>query len=66
MAKKKKGRRNIVLEFDNYFGTGTLDDWQRLCTDIGIDGYLSSISKCRKVGPTNPTTSKHPEKTGRG
>ncbi|KAL2154780.1 hypothetical protein VTH82DRAFT_3456 [Thermothelomyces myriococcoides] len=33
MARKKKQSRAIVEEFEAYFGTGTLQDWQRLCRD---------------------------------
>ncbi|KAK4240918.1 hypothetical protein C8A03DRAFT_12760 [Achaetomium macrosporum] len=45
----KKKTRSIVQEFNDYFGTGTLDDWQRLCRDVGLEGDLSSITKCRKA-----------------
>jgi len=48
MARKKKSRA-IVQEFDDYFGTGSLDDWQRLCRDVGLDGNYSSITQCRKA-----------------
>ena len=48
MTRKKKTPA-IVREFDDYFGTGTLEDWQRLCRDIGLSGELPSITKCRKV-----------------
>ncbi|KAK4105539.1 hypothetical protein N658DRAFT_503664 [Parathielavia hyrcaniae] len=48
MARKKK-HRSIVQEFDDYFGTGTLEDWQRLCRDVGLDGYYGSITQCRKA-----------------
>lgn len=48
MARKKKPRA-IVQEFDAYFGAGSLDDWQRLCRDVGLDGDYSSITQCRKA-----------------
>ncbi|KAK4128744.1 hypothetical protein N657DRAFT_38508 [Parathielavia appendiculata] len=48
MARKKKVR-SIVQEFDDYFGTGTLEDWQRLCHDVGLEGYYGSITQCRKA-----------------
>ncbi|KAL2259467.1 hypothetical protein VTK26DRAFT_6849 [Humicola hyalothermophila] len=48
MARRRKPPA-IVREFEKYFGTGTLEDWQRLCRDIGIGGDLSSITKCRKA-----------------
>lgn len=33
----------------DYFGAGNLEDWQRLCHDLGITGDLSSKNKCKKV-----------------
>ncbi|TVY58274.1 hypothetical protein LCER1_G004126 [Lachnellula cervina] len=46
----KKPRRNIVKEFDRYFGSeDDLENWQRLCHDVGVDDDLSSITKCRKM-----------------
>src|ERR1700730_14738358 len=43
--------RFIVKEFDDYFGEDTkLGNWQKLCTDLGIEGPLRSITQCRKVG----------------
>jgi hypothetical protein len=53
MARKKKSR-SIVREFDEYFGSGTLEDWQRLCRDIGLDENPSSITQCRKVRALSP------------
>jgi hypothetical protein len=42
--------RFIVNEFDEYFGEDTkLQNWQRLCTDLGIPGPPQSITQCRKV-----------------
>ncbi|KAE8449381.1 hypothetical protein EG329_008282 [Mollisiaceae sp. DMI_Dod_QoI] len=41
-------RKTIVREFERYFGdTSKLDNWQRLCGDVGLDDDLPSISKCR-------------------
>ncbi|KAL2127115.1 hypothetical protein VTI74DRAFT_11315 [Chaetomium olivicolor] len=48
MARKKRSRK-IVEEFDDYFGTGTVQDWQRLCHDIGLEGTFTSITQCRKA-----------------
>lgn len=43
-------RRGIVGEFDRYFGSvNNLENWQRLCQDVGVDGDHSSITKCREV-----------------
>jgi hypothetical protein len=48
MARKKK-YRPIAQEFEDYFGSGALEDWQRLCHDVGLEGYYGSITQCRKV-----------------
>ncbi len=46
-------RKIIVREFERYFGdTSKLDNWQRLCGDVGLDDDLPSISKCRVVSQT--------------
>lgn len=42
--------RNIAAEFTRYFGSASkLQNWQRLCQDIGIVGDLSSMKKCKQV-----------------
>ncbi|KAH6853810.1 hypothetical protein B0I37DRAFT_16153 [Chaetomium sp. MPI-CAGE-AT-0009] len=46
---RKKNSRDIAGEFNTYFGTGTLQDWQRLCQDVGLSGEYSSIKQCRKA-----------------
>ena len=41
-----------MTEFDGYFGEDTkLENWQRLCRDVGIDDDLPSINKCKQVCP---------------
>ncbi|RDW78022.1 hypothetical protein BP5796_05874 [Coleophoma crateriformis] len=46
---KKQAHRNIVAEFAAYFGKEEkLENWQRLCLDLGICDEISSITKCRK------------------
>jgi len=48
--KNKKPNRKIVAEFDAYFGnTNSIENWQRLCCDVGIGENFPSITKCRKV-----------------
>jgi len=43
-------RNNIVSAFNDYFGNATkLENWQRLCRDIGVDDELPSITKCKQV-----------------
>ncbi|KAK0659218.1 hypothetical protein QBC41DRAFT_331582 [Cercophora samala] len=44
----------IVASFDEYFGAGDLEDWQRLCSDIFREHELeylnlSSKTKCRNA-----------------
>ena len=42
--------KNIVREFERYFGSDTkLENWVRLCRDVGIEGELPSITKCKQV-----------------
>ena len=42
--------KNIVREFERYFGSDTkLESWVRLCRDVGIEGELPSITKCKQV-----------------
>ncbi|KAG0650621.1 hypothetical protein D0Z07_2210 [Hyphodiscus hymeniophilus] len=46
----RRGRRDIVAEFERYFGNETnLANWQRLCHDVGIAEQLRSINQCRKA-----------------
>ncbi|KAI1501717.1 hypothetical protein F5X99DRAFT_189537 [Biscogniauxia marginata] len=43
-------REKIVTDWDEYFGAGDLADWQRLLTDLGLDGEsYSSKTQCRKA-----------------
>jgi len=47
-----KKRRNIAKRFEDYFGSNNdLDNWKRLCDDVGVRNLesLTSITKCRKV-----------------
>lgn len=48
MARKKRSR-NIAAEFNTYFGAGTVQDWQRLCRDVGLTGEYTNIKQCREV-----------------
>ncbi|EGO52179.1 hypothetical protein NEUTE1DRAFT_90197 [Neurospora tetrasperma FGSC 2508] len=52
MTSKKKRpappqRQDVIVRWKNYFGAGDLEDWQRLCQDLGLDGELGSKTKCR-------------------
>jgi hypothetical protein len=50
MPRKKSGNRNIVQQFDEYFGNASkVANWQMLCSDLDIEGDLSSINKCKSV-----------------
>ncbi|KAF4631442.1 hypothetical protein G7Y89_g6692 [Cudoniella acicularis] len=47
---RKKIRRDVVEEFDRYFGNASnLANWQRLCWDVGIEEDLNSVRKCRQA-----------------
>ncbi|KAL2060320.1 hypothetical protein VTL71DRAFT_9715 [Oculimacula yallundae] len=42
-------QKNIVGEFARYFGSeNKLENWQRLCRDVGIDRTLTSLNQCKK------------------
>ncbi|CZS94890.1 hypothetical protein WAI453_013492 [Rhynchosporium graminicola] len=44
----KLNRDNIVGEFARYFGSESkLENWQRLCSDVGIKDILTSIKQCK-------------------
>lgn len=47
----KPDAREIRSEFLDYFGgLGELENWQRLCRDLGVNnGDLGSKTKCKKV-----------------
>ena len=49
MAPKNK-KPSVVEQWRGYFGKGDLDDWQRLCGDLGLKDDLPSKKKCRVVG----------------
>ena len=44
-------QQNLTVRerWDAYFGLGDLEDFQRLCADLRIEGDLSSKKKCRNV-----------------
>lgn len=47
---KKKRTRNVVKEFDDYFGDySKLANWQIFCRDLECEGDLSSLTKCKNV-----------------
>ena len=49
-AYRKARGQFIVTEFDAYFGEPTkLLNWQKMCTDLGIEKPPKSITQCRKV-----------------
>jgi hypothetical protein len=52
---RRERDRFITNEFQEYFGEETkLLNWQKLCTDVGIEGPLKSITQCRKVPILGP------------
>lgn len=49
-AYRKAQGKFIASEFDEYFGEpNKLRNWQKLCSDLGIDGPPTSITQCKKV-----------------
>lgn len=57
VAKTKKA--TVVGLWEDYFGNETqLENWQRLCVDVGMEEIPTSITQCRKVRgadfPFNP------------
>jgi hypothetical protein len=47
---KKTRKKTVVGDWEDYFGNETnLANWQRLCTDVGIEELPTSITQCRKV-----------------
>lgn len=44
-----KHKVNLTTQWSTYIQKGTLEDFQRLCADLGISGDLGSKTKCRKV-----------------
>jgi hypothetical protein len=42
---------SLLQQWNNYFQKGTLEDFQRLCVDLGLASDLPSKTKCREVGP---------------
>ncbi|KAH6704021.1 hypothetical protein BKA61DRAFT_680265 [Leptodontidium sp. MPI-SDFR-AT-0119] len=41
-------KTTVVAEFARYFGSeDKLENWQRLCRDVGIEDVPGSITKCR-------------------
>lgn len=52
MAKKKNKKQReaaLVEKWRNYFKKGDLEDWRRLCGDLGLADDLPSKTKCRAV-----------------
>ena len=49
MAKKKKASKDLVKKWNEYFQKGELEDYQRLCGDLGLDNDLPSKTQCTKA-----------------
>ncbi|RSM13029.1 hypothetical protein CDV31_006012 [Fusarium ambrosium] len=45
---KPKNKVNLASQWSTYIQKGTLEDFQRLCADLGLSGDLGSKTKCRK------------------
>lgn len=43
-------RNTVATEFARYFGSeDKLENWQRLCRDVGIEDVPQSLKKCKQV-----------------
>ncbi|KPA45297.1 hypothetical protein FLAG1_01792 [Fusarium langsethiae] len=42
-------RMSLMEQWNEYFQKGTLEDFQRLCVDLGLPGDLPSKTKCRQA-----------------
>ncbi|KAM0216714.1 hypothetical protein ACHAPA_006250 [Fusarium lateritium] len=40
---------SLLQQWNDYFQKGTLQDFQRLCADLGLDSDLPSKTKCREA-----------------
>jgi hypothetical protein len=45
----------LMDQWNDYFKKGTLQDFQRLCADLGLPSDLPSKTKCRDVSFQIPT-----------
>ncbi|KAG8674535.1 hypothetical protein FPOAC1_000505 [Fusarium poae] len=41
-------RMSLLEQWNDYFQKGNLEDFQRLCVDLGLPGDLPSKTKCRQ------------------
>ncbi|KAB5580816.1 hypothetical protein GE09DRAFT_1255731 [Coniochaeta sp. 2T2.1] len=48
-SKPKTDDFDVVKEWNQYWGQGNLEDWQRLCQDLGIHGQLKTKDGCREA-----------------
>ncbi|KAJ4271843.1 hypothetical protein NW762_000551 [Fusarium torreyae] len=40
---------SLLAQWNDYFQQGTLQDFQRLCADLGLPDHLPSKTKCREA-----------------
>ncbi|KAI0176218.1 hypothetical protein GGR52DRAFT_350529 [Hypoxylon sp. FL1284] len=48
-SKRIEAREKLVADWEEYFGSGDLSDWQRLMADLGFTEQFTSKNQCRKV-----------------
>ncbi|KAI1779919.1 hypothetical protein F4818DRAFT_158578 [Hypoxylon cercidicola] len=48
-AARDKRKEELVSDWEEYFGSGDLSDWQRLMADLGFTEEFTSKSQCRKA-----------------
>lgn len=53
-VQKAKNVAQVIYDWELYFGEGDggLEDWRRLCRDLGLPGDLPSKTQCRNVSQT--------------
>ncbi|KAH6646307.1 hypothetical protein BKA67DRAFT_98831 [Truncatella angustata] len=47
--KKPPKKAKVVIAWDDYFGNGDLEDWQRLMRDLGFQQEFPSKQRCRRT-----------------
>ncbi|KAI1459049.1 hypothetical protein F4805DRAFT_99570 [Annulohypoxylon moriforme] len=48
-SKPQPQPKQVVLDWNKYFGSGDLSAWQQLMIDLGIPGTFKSKTQCRKA-----------------
>lgn len=60
VATSRPKKPKVQELWENYFGEGTLSDWQRLCGDLALPDDLPSKRQCRIVSNPAAAQPTHP------